>query len=252
MNGETTRQRTFQLMAEALEYPQPGLADAVRECTALLAAVNPAAAACLREFCTFVEETPPGRLEELYTGAFDLNAAWYPYVGYHLFGESYKRSVFMLELNDRYRAHGFPEGGLAGELPDHLAVLLRFLAACDDDALSEEIVQEALLPALDHMDHAMANEPQDHAGQRDYGLVLQALRLVLCQLPADNLPREATPMKETLLFTAQNEGSAKKASSKAQCCQYSRRRLKAILKSVVRRKASARQGKELWLAGCIR
>jgi nitrate reductase delta subunit len=252
MNGETTRQRTFQLMAEALEYPQPGLADAVRECTALLAAVNPAAAACLREFCTFVEETPPGRLEELYTGAFDLNAAWYPYVGYHLFGESYKRSVFMLELNDRYRAHGFPEEGLAGELPDHLAVLLRFLAACDDDALSEEIVQEALLPALDHMDHAMANEPQDHAGQRDYGLVLQALRLVLCQLPADNLPREATPMKETLLFTAQNEGSAKKASSKAQCCQYSRRRLKAILKSVVRRKASARQGKELWLAGCIR
>jgi nitrate reductase delta subunit len=155
MDGDTTRKRTFQLLAGVLEYPQPGLAEAVRECTALLAADNLAAAACLREFGAFVEETPPGRLEEIYTGTFDLDAACYPYVGYHLFGESYQRSLFMLGLSERYRAQGFPAGGLrsaiAGELPDHLAVLLHFLAACDDAALAGELVRDALLPALKRM-----------------------------------------------------------------------------------------------------
>ncbi len=203
MNGETPR-RTFQLLADALDYPQLGLVDVVRECIALLAADNLAAAACLREFGAFVEKTPRGRLEEIYTSAFDLDAAWHPYVGYHLFGESYKRSVFMLELNERYRAHGF---SVVGELPDYLAVLLRFLAVCDDQVLFEEIVHEALLPALDRMAmpgtesvpspescrggmtpplQSMADERQDRARQ-GYRPVLQALRLVLQQFSAHTL-----------------------------------------------------------------
>ena len=281
MDSQTTRRRTFQLLADALEYPRPGLADVVRECAALLTADSLAAAACMHEFGAFVEETPQGRLEEVYTGTFDLNAACYPYVGYHLFGESYQRSVFMLGLNERYRAHGFPEGGLrspegrlrpiiAGELPDHLAVLLRFLAACDDAALSEEIVQEAMLPALDHMDlwgtettvpcpescrggmapplQSMADERQDRARQ-GYRLVLQALHLVLQQFPADNLQQETAPMKDTLLFATENEQIAKKISMKTECCQHSWRRLKVILKNVAGRKANAQRGKELWLAG---
>jgi len=205
MDSETTRRRIFQLLADALEYPRPGLVEAARECAALLAADNIAAAACMHEFRAFVEKTPRGRLEEIYTSTFDLDAAWYPYVGYHLFGESYKRSVFMLELNERYRAHGF---SVAGELPDCLAVLLRFLAVCDDAALSGEIICDALLPALDHMDlwgtqaampspescgggmtpplQSMADERPDRTRQ-GYRPALQALRLVLRHFPANTL-----------------------------------------------------------------
>ena len=212
MNGKTTPRRTFQLLADALEYPQPGLVEAVRECAALLAADNLAAAACLHEFGNFVEETPRGRLEEVYTDTFDLNAACYPYVGYHLFGESYQRSLFMLGLNERYRAHGFV---VSGELPDCLAVLLRFLAVCDDAVLSGEIVHEALLPALEHMDpwgtktivpspefcgggvgmppplQSMGDERQDRA-RPGYWSVLRALQLVLQKFPANSLQQEAT------------------------------------------------------------
>ncbi len=174
-----TKKRVFGLLADMLEYPQPGLAEAARECAALLAGDDFAAAACLHAFRAFVEEMPRGRLEEIYTSAFDLDAAWYPYIGYHLFGESYRRSVFMLELNERYRAHRFP---VVGELPDCLSVLLRFLAVCDDPVLAGEIVHEALLPVLDRMDQRAGE--QDRLFDHPYRPLLQALRLVLHHLPA--------------------------------------------------------------------
>jgi nitrate reductase assembly molybdenum cofactor insertion protein NarJ len=35
----------------------------------------------------FAGSTPASRLEEIYTGTFDLNLVCFPYPGYHLFGE---------------------------------------------------------------------------------------------------------------------------------------------------------------------
>lgn len=136
----------YRLFAELLSYPRPGLAAAARECEALVAPENPAAAVLLHEFACFAAKAAPGQLEELYTAAFDLDAACSLYVGYHLLGESYKRSVFMLELKRCYEAQGLDIGS---ELADHLALVLRFLADCDDAELAQELVTEALVPALE-------------------------------------------------------------------------------------------------------
>lgn len=177
------------LFADMLEYPRPGLSEAAQECAALVTPQNPEAGTRLLGFCAFVEQTPLGRLEEVYTGTFDLDAACHPYVGYHLFGESYRRSVFLLELKERYRAHGFV---MEHELPDHLAVLLRFLAISDDAALTGEIIHEALLPALERMTGKAPSagydeeEPSVSQGQRrqnPYHQVLEALWLVLQDNP---------------------------------------------------------------------
>ena len=46
------------------------------------------------------------------------------------------------------RAEGFVEDG---ELADHLLVLLRFLEVCGDEALADELVDDAILPALDRI-----------------------------------------------------------------------------------------------------
>lgn len=187
MSSQAIQQRILHLFANILDYPGHGLAETVGECEALVSRGNPEAATLLDKFCTFVKETPPGRLEEVYTGAFDLDAACYPYVGYHLFGESYKRSAFILELKERYRAQGFAVGN---ELPDHLAVLLRFLATSDDVNLAGELINEALLPALERMvgesEEAVPSggdrEHHDHRNSRKvYQQMLQALRLVLKQ-----------------------------------------------------------------------
>ncbi|HEX7124821.1 MAG TPA: nitrate reductase molybdenum cofactor assembly chaperone [Thermodesulfobacteriota bacterium] len=173
------RRRLLALFADILDYPGPGLARAVGACEALAASASAEAASLLGAFRTFVEQTPLARLEEVYTATFDLDAACHPYVGYHLFGETYKRSVFLVGLRERYRAIGYLDGA---ELPDHVAVLLRFLALTEDAAQAEEVVQEALLPALERMT-AGADAGPEEAGHEPkpahYRPVLRALYLVL-------------------------------------------------------------------------
>lgn len=190
MVDQLIERRVFQLFADLLDYPRASLVEAVRECAAHIALRRPEAAALLRDFEAFVSETSLGRLQEVYSGVFDLDAACHPYVGYHLFGESYKRSIFLLELRKRFREQGFV---VENELPDHLAVLLRFLSVTDDVILASEIVHEALLPALDRMtgkaksagyDEQDSAVPQDHQKENHpYYELLEAVRLALQQFP---------------------------------------------------------------------
>ncbi len=179
---DATRKRLLSLLADILDYPGEGLTGRVAEAQALLAAESEAAR-LLDAFADFVAVTPPGRLEEIYTGAFDLDtlsdldATCYPYVGHHLFGESYKRSTFLVELAERYRTHGFAPP--PGELPDHLVVILRFLCACPDAGLAEEIVTEALVPALRRMVGDEGGLDPAPTGKGAYLAVLRALLVLL-------------------------------------------------------------------------
>ncbi len=207
--SKTNASRVLGLFAELLEYPRPGVAQTARECRTLIAPESAEAAALLGEFAAFAERTPHSTLEEIFTATFDLNASCHPYVGYHMFGEAYKRSAFMLELQDRFREHDFEPGV---ELPDHIAVLLRFMSLCADAELTREIVREALLPTLEPMTVAPESEPTVETipgiGPRlvgegesapevfdtghDYRHVLHALRLILQARYGS--PEEAQPI----------------------------------------------------------
>ena len=174
------------LLADLLDYPRAGLHDRARECRELVAPESKAAAVLLDAFLDDLDHVPQARLEELYSGAFDLatmaeaDATCHPYIGHHLFGESHRRSRFMAALVERYRAHGFEA---VGEMPDHVVVVLRFLARCDDDELAEEIVGEALLPALARMTHeGKAASLDGRSGRLIYLRVLEATRLVVSEL----------------------------------------------------------------------
>jgi nitrate reductase molybdenum cofactor assembly chaperone NarJ/NarW len=185
MSKET---RTLGLFAELLEYPRPDLdvAATARELRGLIAHESAEAAALLDEFIEFAQGAPRDTIEEIFSATFDLNASCHPYVGYHMFGESYHRSLFMLELKKRFRSQGFDHGI---ELPDHLGVLLRFLSTCQDAELRDEIAKEAVLPTLDAMTHAPESAPVLEEGEgaapevfdigTDYRRVLQALQFVL-------------------------------------------------------------------------
>lgn len=142
------QQRLFALFADILEYPREGIEGAVRACAGLAAERDPLAGRLLAQFRARVARTSAGRLQEIYTGTFDMDAFRSPYVGYHLFGESYKRSVFLLELKDRYGAKQIEVGT---EMPDHLALLVRYLAACDDPDERDDLIQWALLPVLEQL-----------------------------------------------------------------------------------------------------
>jgi len=165
------RYQVLRLFADILEYPTPDLVRQAKACADLLLVVNPKAAALLDGFCAFVEQTSLTRLEELYTSTFDLQVVCYPYIGYHLFGESYKRGAFMARLNEGYRAYNFSAGN---ELPDHLPVVLRFLALGQDGEFSQTLVREGVIPAVDRMAQAFGSNSSN-----PYGQVIRALLLVL-------------------------------------------------------------------------
>ena len=168
--------------ADVLSYPYSQIDGDIRACEELARGESEAAAALLGRFRAFAEATPLGELQEAYTLAFDLDSlsesepTCYPYVGHHLFAENHKRSAFILGLLERYLAHGFD--GDAGDLPDHLVVLLRFVAMCDDEELVAETVDEALLPALARMRGTIGDaEPVN--GRQRYQQVVSALALAL-------------------------------------------------------------------------
>ena len=144
-----TEKRVLGLLADILDYPRPGLAERILECETLLSESTPGAADLLGRFRSFVEATPLGILEEVYTGYFDLNSVCHPYIGYHVFGESYKRSAFLLTLKEMYRSQGFQADEV--ELPDRLSVVLRFLAMSKDEQSARETLAEGVLPALEQM-----------------------------------------------------------------------------------------------------
>lgn len=190
MYTETEMRNLYQCFARILEYPAGGTLQAALTAQGSLADENPEAAALLKEFHEYAESLSPGRLEEVYTGTFDLDAACHPYVGYHLFGETYKRSAFLVELKQRYNAEGFTF--LETELPDHLAVILHFLAATNDKLMADEIARDALLPVLDRMtgraksegfdqdEDAEAPKAEEESSKRTpFHGVLEALRFVL-------------------------------------------------------------------------
>lgn len=206
MTQAVVEPRVLELLADILDYPlghpggHPG--EKVEECASLVSAGSPEAAEHLRRFQSSVRGLPAGRLEEIYTVTFDLEASCHPYVGYHLFGESYQRSTFLVGLKERYRAWGFDAGET--ELPDRLSVMLRFLAVSGDEEQRQEIMSEGLLPALGKMirvaedsdkesEEAPGETSDEEPGEEPdvdadaYRLVLRALRVIL----EDVAPRES-------------------------------------------------------------
>jgi nitrate reductase assembly molybdenum cofactor insertion protein NarJ len=166
-------EQVLELLADILEYPRAGMGAQVLECQKRAAAVA-IPTEHLEEFRGFVEGTPFEKLEEIYAAAFDFSARWSPYVGYHLFGDGYARSAFLVGLRERYASRGFSSGS---ELADHISVMLRFVGSCKDASLRAELVEDALLPTVRRMAEDMQGSPTEPGSQ--YLPVLRTLETAL-------------------------------------------------------------------------
>jgi nitrate reductase delta subunit len=178
----TARQSRAAAFAESLVYPHVLPAEAARACAVASREHSIEAAALLEAFAEVAETVPLGALQEEYTRTFDLDTlsrsqpTCHPYVGHYLFDESHKRGAFILGLKRRFREVGFTD---ESDLPDHLVVLLRFLATGSDEELADELRADAMLPALRRMT-ALAPATSGSGEARDAYLgVLRALELVL-------------------------------------------------------------------------
>lgn len=159
------------VFADLLEYP---VAPALQKAEEALSRIAPEIAATVRKFIGFSASRSIQRIQELYTVTFDMQPVCYPYIGYHLYGESYKRGAFMAQLNETYRAVNFSAGL---ELPDHLPAILRFLGQSEENRSGEfgrALIGSGVIPALEKMLAVFGAESEN-----PYCDLLSALKLFL-------------------------------------------------------------------------
>ena len=166
-------QQLCQLFAEVMDYPTGSVRESASECLKQLEFSYPDIVDQMRSFVTLVGGQSRGALEELYTETFDLAPTMTLYIGYHLFGETPKRSSFLVRLEEAYQSHGFNSGT---ELADHLCVMLRFLSVARDAEFVVPLLEESILPVLDKMVGDLQKS------KNAYSPTLSSLRLFLRQL----------------------------------------------------------------------
>ena len=169
---ENRQQQICQSLSILLDYPTPNLVEQTRQGVDLLKTDYPQAAEQMTSFLSFVETTPLGRLEEVYTGTFDISPACHIFAGHMLFGESFKRGAFMAGLYEEYQKHDFDTGK---ELADHIPLLLKFIGKLEpNDTFANELISDCLIPVFQKMN---ANFEDD--SQNPYVPVLRSALVVL-------------------------------------------------------------------------
>ena len=166
--------------AVLLSYPDDHVKEQAAACVAHMKGVNSEVATSMESFLDFIETNEITRIEEAFTGTFDLQSLCHPYVGYQLCGESQQRTMFMLKLRELYKQHDFVSGN---ELPDHLAEVLRFVGSITDQDCRLEIIQDGILPALEKITQGI--ESDNHP----YVALLNALQSFLTETAAPDIER---------------------------------------------------------------
>ncbi|MBL4627368.1 MAG: nitrate reductase molybdenum cofactor assembly chaperone [Roseicyclus sp.] len=121
--------RTLKALSLILSYPTRELQQAMPEIGAVLASDTRLTAATRRALRPLVEELAERdiyELEEQFVLLFDRSRTLSLNLFEHVHGESRDRGGAMVSLVETYRAAGFDP--VTSELPDHLPVLLEFLA----------------------------------------------------------------------------------------------------------------------------
>jgi len=162
-------------IAALLRYPTldtPGLSAALAD--AAMQTGHPCQA-FLEAFALVARSSSPQELEEIYTRSFDLNPDCALEIGWHLFGETYKRGQFLAMMRHHLREQGVDPGA---NLPDYLPALLDLTMKLESqDAM--DLVDDCILPAMEKIQHALKDSAYVH--------VLQALFLIFTahRMPAE-------------------------------------------------------------------
>lgn len=128
----------------------------------------------LEPFGRFVEISTLARFQEEYVATFDFNPAVALYLGHHLFGDHQKKGAYLIRLKQEFGRHGFTPSG--NELPDHLPLVLGFLAYLArnaEDGVRRSFLSECVLPGVDKLNAAISAR-----GDSPWKPVVEAARLL--------------------------------------------------------------------------
>ena len=117
--------QTIDAYATLFDYPTDGAVKDIEAACRHVEGLGASPRGGARGLLSLLEAGGAGAGEEHFTQVFDVNAARSLEMGWHLYGEDYKRGAFLVQMRQMLRALGIEEGS---ELPDYLPTLLRALA----------------------------------------------------------------------------------------------------------------------------
>ncbi|MET9886462.1 nitrate reductase molybdenum cofactor assembly chaperone [Streptomyces sp. NPDC006430] len=186
------RSLLLRLCSLFLQYPDTELATARPVLTSTVEALPPSPAAEeLAAFTSWFAEQQPEALERHYVEMFDLRRKSSLYLTYYLHGDTRRRGMALLTLNQRYRAAGWNTDG--GELPDHLPVVLEFAALTGSAGGEAPLRQHRRGLELIHRALTDADSPYRHVVAALLTLLppaTEADRTAVAQLVAEGPPNE--------------------------------------------------------------
>ncbi|MDX3451710.1 nitrate reductase molybdenum cofactor assembly chaperone [Streptomyces sp. ME02-8801-2C] len=182
----------LRLVSLLLQYPDSELTAARTELTTVVAALPATPAAeHLARFTDWFAAEDPEALERHYVEMFDLRRKSSLYLTYYLHGDTRRRGLALLTLNQRYKAAGWDTDG--GELPDHLPVVLEFAALVGPGGGEAPLRQHRRGLELIHQALTDADSPYRHVVAALLTLLpppTEADRAAVAQLVAEGPPNE--------------------------------------------------------------
>lgn len=131
----------------------------------------------ISSFARFAAASSLAALQEEYVATFDFNPATAPYLGHHIFGDNQKKGGYMIMLKQEYERWGYTPSGV--ELPDHLSVLLGFLAHLakqEQHGVRQPFIVECVLPGVEQLKTAFASRHDSH-----WRVLVDAARLLCAE-----------------------------------------------------------------------
>jgi nitrate reductase assembly molybdenum cofactor insertion protein NarJ len=135
----------YKLLAEIYRYPADDLKTYSGKWRELILKYDPELILNLNPFIAHINEKPLSFQQEYYIRTFDVQAICSLDIGYVLFGEDYRRGVFLVNIKkEQIKACN----DCGSELPDHLPNILTLLPKIQDPDLAEELIYSLLIPAI--------------------------------------------------------------------------------------------------------
>ncbi|MFJ4653777.1 nitrate reductase molybdenum cofactor assembly chaperone [Nocardia sp. NPDC088792] len=132
------RSAAWQVQSLLLGYPDAQLLDALPLLRRTAEALPAAVGAPLQPLLTRLASAEPLAVATEYVDTFDHRKRFSPYLTWFMYGNTRKRGMGLLRLEEFYRAAGLVLGN--DELSDHLSVMLEFASA--HPGLGQQLLEE--------------------------------------------------------------------------------------------------------------
>ena len=160
---------SYKLLAELLMYPTDSTLATARLAAMFLEVRCREASKLVGAFTRDIEAAETTELEERYAAVFDFHPARTLDLGYQIFGETYKRGLFLVRMKEAVDSHAVEIGA---ELPDHLPTLLRLLPELETEEEPRDLVVEVILPCVEKI---LRTFQDGEGGYRDVLAAVKAL-----------------------------------------------------------------------------